>query len=206
MFSEIDRILFPKECLVLETEPGIQYVYPIFKNGSSSLFAEKKFKTLDLEEIAPLSVIDVFVRDPHARFLSGVQTYLKKSPPYLDRKTMLFMVERYLYLNRHFCPQIYWLLNLSRFTNSKFRLRRIEDLKNVVSRHLNKSDIDSDILEYFQDKPQVKFFNEMDEVLTVNLIDQVVTMADIIEVLKNNYGTLYDDTFSISKAIVDALP
>lgn len=206
MFGNIDRILFPDECPVLEIEPGTQYVYPIFKNGSSSLFSEKKFRRLDLDEISRLSVVDVFVRDPHERFLSGVQTYLEKVPAWLDRKTMLFMIEEYLYLNRHFCPQIYWLLNLARFTTAKFRIRKLSELKTITNRHQNKSSMDKDIVDFFQHSVRVKFFNEMDEVLTINCIDKTVTMREILAVLARNYGTLYQDAFSVGKTVTNVLP
>lgn len=205
MFASIDRILFPNECPVLEVQPGTRYVYPIFKNGSSSLFANKNFRILSPAEVKNLDVIEVFVRDPHERFLSGVQTYLKKLPDHLNKKTMLFVIENYLYLNRHYCPQIYWLLNLQRFTTAKLHIRDMSQLNTICATNLNKSIPDPDIAEYFADKILVNFFNEMDEVLTVNLINQTVTFDHVLVVLKNNYGTLYQDTFDIAKNLVDVL-
>jgi len=205
VLADIDRTLFPDECLVIEIEPGTRFAYPIFKNGSSSLIKADQFKTLSREEINHLSTVDVFVRNPHERFLSGVQTYLKNASPELDRKTLLFMIQRYLYLDRHFCPQLYWLINLSRFTSAKFHLRPMDDLRHVVNTNLNESQHDSDIKEYFRDMPHVKFYNEMDEVLTVNLINQTVSLIDIMEVLRDRYGTLYQDTFGVSKIIANVL-
>lgn len=206
MFADIDRIVFPNECPVLEVEPGTRYVYPIFKNGSSSLFAEKKFRLISPAEVENISVIEVFVRDPHERFLSGVQTYLDKSPSVLDRRTLLYVIERYLYLNRHFCPQIYWLLNLSRFTTAKFHLRPLHELHTLVGGKINQGTVDPSITDYFSDNGHVKFFNEMDEVLTKNLIGQTCSLDQIIDVLKTNYGGLYHDTFGTAKALMDVLP
>lgn len=205
MFAEIDWILFPTECQVLEIVPGTRYVYPIFKNGSRSLFGEN-FRLISQQEIENLSVIDIFVRDPHERFLSGVQTYIVKSPPWADTRTLLYMVERYLYLNRHFCPQIYWLLNLSRFTRAKFYLRPMDELDQIVGHKLNNNPVTEIVQEYFKDKPKVRFFNEMDEVLTKNLIGQTCTMDDVIRTLKTHYATLYDDAFGTARTLIDVLP
>ena len=43
MLSHLDRIIFPDRCEVIEVIPSQRYVYPIFKNGRSSLYitAEK---------------------------------------------------------------------------------------------------------------------------------------------------------------------
>ena len=37
MLSPLDRIIFPDRCEVIEVIPSQRYVYPIFKNGRSSL-------------------------------------------------------------------------------------------------------------------------------------------------------------------------
>ena len=205
MFANIDRILFPEECPVLEVEPGTRYIYPIFKNGSSSLFTQNSFRPVTKQELQSLSVIEVFVRDPHERFLSGVQTYIDKSPSWADTRTLLYMIERYLYLNRHFCPQIYWLLNLSRFTDARYHLRPINELATELPHKLNKGSVDPIVKDFFKDNLQVKFFNEMDEVLTKNLIGQVCSLHDIMQTLRTHYDDLYDETFATAKTIANVL-
>lgn len=195
MFSTIDQNLFPNECVVLEIEPHARYVYPIFKNGSSSLIADLKFRRVPIDEIKDLSVIEVYVRNPHDRFLSGVQTFVEKLGSEFDKNTILYFVKQYLYLNRHYSPQVYWLMNLARFTDAKFHLLPVDQLKNITSLNNNKSIKDPEIKKYFQDNVKVKFFNEIDETLTVNLINQVVSLSDVMNVVKQNYGTLYQETF-----------
>lgn len=205
MFATIDQYLFPEDCVVLEIVPHNRYIYPIFKNGSSSVCTDDKFRQLTIEEIKNLEVIEVYVRDPHDRFLSGVQTFIKNLGPELDKKTILFFVERYLYLNRHYCPQVYWLLNLSRYTDAKFCLRPWTELGSITTAKKNVSIPDSSIKAYFENNTKVQFFNEMDEVLTVNLINQVVTIEDIIETLKVHYGDVYNKTFANANRIVDII-
>lgn len=202
MFSTLDQILFPTECEVLEIVPHTRYVLPIFKNGSSSL-AKENYRKIGFEELKQVQVIDVFVRDPHERFLSGVQTYLTKLPD-LDPKTVLYFVRHFLYLNRHYCPQVYWLLNLQRFTNAKFHIRPIDQLSSITRYRENQSAIDTTLKDFFADT-KVKFFNEIDEVLTINLINQTVSMAEIVSVIKANYDDLYDKTFGTAHEIMNAL-
>ena len=53
MLSQIDTLLFPDECEVLEVDNN-RYVFPIHKNGSTSLH-KSGFRTLTLEEIKKLN-------------------------------------------------------------------------------------------------------------------------------------------------------
>lgn len=202
MFARIDQTLFPNECVVLEIVPHAHYVLPIFKNGSSSL-ARQGYRSVSPQELANIAEIDVFVRDPHERFLSGVQTYLTKVPE-LDRHTVLYFVQNFLYLNRHFCPQVYWLLNAARFTDARFRIRPVSDLSTVTSLRENQSQPDPSLREYFADT-KTRFFNEIDEALTVNLINQTVSMKDIVDVIRDNYADLYEETFASAESIINAL-
>lgn len=203
MFARLDQTLFPEECVVLEIVPHTHYVLPIFKNGSSSL-NKQGFRAVSKQELTDIKVIDVFVRDPHERFLSGVQTYLTKLPDTFDRETMLYFVKHFLYLNRHFCPQVYWLLNARRFTGAQFRIRPLAELNTITDLRENQSVPDPDLRAYFQDS-RVRFFNEMDEALTVNLINQTVGIQDIMSVIRSNYADLYQETFATAEEIVYAM-
>ena len=100
MLGYIDPIIFPDECEVLEVAPG-RYVYNIFKNGSSSL-RKSGFRQLSLDEVAALDTVEVFIRDPYERYVSGVQTYLSQLDLAQDRATVLSMIDQFLFLNRHF--------------------------------------------------------------------------------------------------------
>jgi hypothetical protein len=122
MFSHLDDIIFPDSCEVIQVASQ-QFVYPIFKNGSSSLINsidEKDWHIIDINCISSISSpITVFLRNPRDRFISGVNTYVQhmiKTNPNLDSQTILFFVDQYYFLNRHFCPQFFWLINLARYT------------------------------------------------------------------------------------------
>ena len=205
MFSSLDYELFSNDCQVLEIVPDSQYVYPIFKNGSSSLHSCINYRCINKQELNSLKEIDVYVRDPHQRFLSGVQTFIQNLGSQADKKTALYFIEKYLYLNLHYCPQVYWLINLSRFTDAKFRIKDISELSKITSYYENKSQPDLEISEYFSNKTKVRFFNEIDEVLTVNLINQTVSLQEILSIIKKNYGSLFDETFNLTQQIADVL-
>jgi hypothetical protein len=141
MLSHLDRILFPDRCEVIEIIPSQRYVYPIFKNGSSNLFlaAEANNWRVKLnEQIRRLTDIDIVIRDPEERFISGVNTYVQltiESNPDLDPSTVLWFAKNYLFLNKHYCPQFHWILHLSRYTNDDARLNFISmgDINSITS-------------------------------------------------------------------------
>ena len=69
MFSYIDPLLFPDEIDVLEISEN-RHILPIFKNGSSSLYRMNFKKVQNFQD---LKEVEVLVRDPYERFVSGVK-------------------------------------------------------------------------------------------------------------------------------------
>lgn len=204
MFGSILTELFPNECSVLEIAPN-RYVYPIFKNGSSSLY-RSGFKLVDKDHLQHINNIEVFVRNPHERFISGVQTYLSRLDPSLDQTTALYFVEKYFFLNRHFCPQLFWLINLARFTDATLTIRPIQELAQITNLNENQTVKNVELIKRFGSNTKIKFYNEMDEVLTVNLCGQTVDLKSIFNVLKSNYDDLYPEAFQYLKGIVNVVP
>ena len=80
-------MIFPNRCEVIEIEASQRYIYPIFKNGSSSLIEharQQNYKILINEQIKRAPIIDVTLRDPLPRYISGIQTFvhdIKKENP-----------------------------------------------------------------------------------------------------------------------------
>jgi len=128
MLSRISDIIYPSRCEVVEI-PDVGHIYPIYKNGSGSIteYAKQmKYKFLINEQIRKLSAIDIILRDPQERFISGFNTFVyntKISQPELDLNTIIYFAETYLFLNRHYAPQLSWIINLSKFINPNCRLR-----------------------------------------------------------------------------------
>ena len=125
MLSGLDDIIYPNRCEVIEIKPSQRYIYPIFKNARSSITDEairQNYKTLFNEQLKKLSTIDVILRDPKERFISGVNTFVwntLKENPNLSKDTILYFVENYLFLNRHYATQLSWMINIFRYTTEQ---------------------------------------------------------------------------------------
>lgn len=202
MISQIDNFIFPDQCEVLEMGPQ-RYVYPIFKNGSTSLGREAN-RVIDIDELQKIDLVDVYVRDPYDRFLSGVQTYLSHNT-HLHRETVLHFISEHLFLNRHFCPQFHWLVNLQRHSRVNMRLMPMEQISEVTSMVKNQNPRDPDLEEYFSRNLKVHFYLQLDKVLTENLIGQTVNMQEIIREIENKYPKVYDETIGRTLRICTAL-
>jgi hypothetical protein len=207
MLSYIDPIIFPDDCEVLEVVPGQQYVYPIFKNGSSALYGSG-YRLLDKSELLTLDTVDVFVRAPMERFVSGVQMYLSRLPDTYHRETVLHYVDRYLFLNRHYAPQFHWLLNLSRHTTAKIKLRSLTELdqytKNVTPYTLNNPPRDTSLVEFFNDNMRLHFYLTLDKAL-VDLVGQTVSFKDIVEHIRTQYPDAYKEIIERSITLCNVL-
>jgi len=199
MLSYIDPIIFPDRCDVLEIVPSQRYVYPIFKNGSSSLYASG-FRAVSQEELKSLETIDVFVRDPWQRFASGVQTCVEHLN--YDRETVLHFIETYLFLNRHYCPQFHWLLNLQRFSSAKLRLLPLNELNNIVSIHDNVLIKDLELQQRLATNEKIQFYLQIDKVLTNDLLGQTVEFKDIVKTIQQQHPDVYQEVIGRSCEII----
>jgi len=190
MLSQLDNIIFPDRCEVLEVAPQ-RYVYPIYKNGSSSL-TKAGYQPVPFEKLPEINVVEIYVRDPYDRFLSGVQTYLMQNFA-LDKKTMLHIVSENLFLNRHYAPQFHWLVNLQRFTNAKIKINPIEKLSELTAHYDNQQDKDYDISEYFKGNEKIQFYTSIDKILTETLLGHTVRFKDIVTLLKLKQPEVYNE-------------
>jgi len=135
MRTALDTELFPNMCEVVEIPLHHQWVYLIQKNGNSSLRIQQSRDNLAVftnDEISVLDYVDVYIRNPRARYVSGVNTYLQhlqRDHPELDFSTTLWFAKRYKFLNTHYLPQFHWLANLSRYIRSDAKIR-IRDFRN----------------------------------------------------------------------------
>lgn len=142
MLTEIDTILFPIDCEVVEIPLHNQWVYLIQKNGTSSLREEaknKSYRIIKNQEVSSCEVVDIYIREPLSRYLSGLNTFVNYIKTYdnpdLDINTCVWMSVNFGFLNRHYLPQFHWIVNLSRFINAdtKLRFHTISELKNITS-------------------------------------------------------------------------
>jgi len=121
------------DCEVIKVSNSIA-IYPIFKNGSTSLTLHAKnnnFKILKNHEISNLKKIVVYMRDPVDRFVSGIHTYLLLNNKKCT-KQLLDAIENFEIYDRHFVPQYFWLLHLSKFYKDTIHIKPIEDLYKLI--------------------------------------------------------------------------
>ena len=128
MLSHLDRILFPYRCEVREIVASQRYVYVIFKNGHSSINVSRLTDPQRIhinQQILKLNNIDVIIRNPEDRLLSGINTFIQhtlRDNPSLDPATVEWFALNYLSLDRHYASQFIWLLNLARYLNPNAKL------------------------------------------------------------------------------------
>lgn len=216
MFSEVDSIIFPDSCEVIQVASQ-HFVYPIFKCGRSSLHQSmeyKGWKFLSEDEIKQITTpITVFLRNPRERFLSGVNTYLQHLAAEgneLDLHTALYFINKYLFLNRHYAPQFFWLLNLARVigVHAPISLCDVHDISQLTSRH-SRAEVEpltdelKEKIESF-DWVKLELYFYLDQIL-LDHIGQTTTVSNLIAHVKTNNCELYDLVFQKTLNITDAL-
>jgi hypothetical protein len=214
VFSALDDIIFPDSCEVIKVTSQ-QYVYPIFKNGSSSIRNTqilKNWQSIKDHDIGLITEpITVYLRDPRERFVSGVNTFLQfnlRETSTLDTDTVLHFVKQYLFLNRHYAPQFYWLINLARYSQTPLNLQSIDAINQIVDMndHAGIDPPSNDFIARIKNFPwqQLELYFFLDQIL-IDQIGKSMTFAQIIKHIKEQHPSVFDQLFKKSKDIVDVL-
>jgi len=123
--------LLNTDCKVVDI--GSHTVYPIFKVGSSSLFAVAD-KVYTNKQIKVCEHIDIMIRDPGDRFISGINEYSRQNKISVEETWDL--VEQDRLVDRHFAPQYIWLFHLYKFYKGKVTLRPFKYIKKITNKHM----------------------------------------------------------------------
>ena len=198
MFTPLDYVLFPDECVIVKSDNA--FIFPIFKNGSSSL--TKDFPKIPHKDVADVTEVTVFIREPITRFVSGITTYIRNNPQ-IPESAINEFVKQFLFFDRHFCPQFYWLVNLHRHTDAKIKLENISRISEYTNLHKNHSE--TKVQSVIADNPNLHFYMALDKVLYWELIGQTVTFADIVLTIKNMYPDVYKEVIERPKQICSVL-
>ena len=132
MLTHWDKLL-NTDCTVVNV--GEHTVYPIFRNGYSSLMSVAN-RTYVNEKIADCKHIDILIRDPGDRFISGLNEYCNRNT--LDVKQTWQLVEQDKLVDRHFAPQYMWLFHLYKFYKGTVTLKPFSFIKKITKTHINK--------------------------------------------------------------------
>ena len=126
--------LFNTDCVVIEV--GDHIVYPIFRNGWSTMNAVADSRHVN-EEIAQCQHIDVLIRKPKERFVSGVNEYCRQNN--LDLKDTYKLIVAEEVMDRHFTPQSIWLLHLYKYYKGNVTLRKFEYIDQITNVHKHRA-------------------------------------------------------------------
>ena len=194
MRTAVDFELYSEDCEVIEIPLHDQRVYLIQKNGSSSLRAQQQKNNLEIfvnEQIRNFESVDVYIRAPQSRYVSGVNTYLQhlqRDHPELDYNTAFWFAKRYKFLNRHYLPQLHWLANLSRYLNptAQIHFRDFQTFKNIVdfdSKALVVPPTEEFIKKLLIDDPGLELWLYLDQIL-LELVGQSLTWTELLDYYK----------------------
>jgi hypothetical protein len=109
-------------------------IFPIFKNGRSSLTIYAGNKNLPIiknREILKLKDITVYLRDPMERFISGVHTFFYLNQLEINEEN-LEKVDNSEIVDRHFLPQSFWLFHLYKFFKGDVILKDVKEIYDLV--------------------------------------------------------------------------
>lgn len=155
--------------------------------------------------------IQVFVRDPRQRFFSGVNTFVQHLQDNdLDTHTVLYFINQYLFLNRHYAPQFFWLLHLAQHVpNVRVKLSDITAITQLTNRYSNGEvkpltmELETRIKSFDWSKMELYFY--LDDIL-LDYRGQTVTVADLITDVQTEHKQLYDLIFKPTLDLVNVLP
>ena len=164
--------LINTECVVLKL--GQDFIYPIFRNGSTSLAKACDGRIKD-NEITNCELITIFLQDPEKRFVSGVNEYCRQNN--LDLEKTWQQIHDGENIDRHFAPQWIWLLHLYKWYKGDVSLKPLSALKNYCGVHTNRSP---------RNKPValLKNFVEIDLALLEH-INEIVPLSHLVKEYKN---------------------
>lgn len=165
--------LLNTECIVIKV--GNHYVYPIYRNGSTSLF-DSQTELYRNHEIENLEDIQILIRDPEDRFISGIKQYgffnnLETQQVWQDAKNGHLV-------DRHFAPQAMWLVHLFKFYKGMVTLRHFDYIKELTPKHYETFERDKVSVEIIKD------FVNMDYKI-LPLINKTVRLEEIIKEIRH---------------------
>ena len=174
--------------------PSQRYVYVIFKNGHSSFDAfeiKNPGRVVVNQQIQKLTNIDVIVRDPQDRLVSGINTFIQhtvRDNPDLDPPTVEWFALNYLSLNRHYASQFSWILNLARYSDPNTTLNflpmsAVGDITGLDRKPLGVQPASKELINQINLLKHKEMYQRIDAVI-FGCIGQSMTFAQLLQHIK----------------------
>jgi len=213
MLSHLDRMLFPDRCEVREIISLQRYVYVIFKNGHSSINVSRTTDPQRIhinEQIQKISSIDVIIRNPEDRLLSGINTFIQhtlRDNPGLDKNTVEWFGLNYISLDRHYASQFVWLLNLARYLslNATLNLLPMSAIEEITGKNIKPDGVprpDSALIEKISSIKNNEMYQRIDTAI-FKCIGQSLTFKQLLQQVKTIDPAAYEYVIEYSQQILN---
>lgn len=161
-------------------------VFMIFKNAYTSLEKYHKITGAKIyidNEVKSLDHINILLRNPKKRFVSGVNSFLSLENIKLDNDLKEKIATKQI-VNLHFCPQIYWLLNLYRYYKGTVTFYDYTNVDLFIPNHNTPpvSKLTDSIKEQIE---SIKYDFDLDTKLIDNFLNKTVKLQNVIQEFKN---------------------
>jgi len=216
MLSYLDRIIFPDRCEVIEVVPSQRYVYPIFKNGSSSLYKQARKSNWAIkinEQIRRCHTIHVVLRDPQERLVSGINTFIQwtmRDHPELDVDTVSWFAQQYFYLDRHYATQFSWLINLARYIRPDTKLcflsmTNLDQLTQLHELPKQLEPVSQDLKKQIMQSHNCQMYQRIDQVIFDHCVGKSMTFNELTLLIQDQDRAAYDFVVGYSQQILAPL-
>ena len=159
--------LITTDCEIIRIDKD--WVYPIFKNGWNGFRRAKKESKFN-EQINDVDMINIYLRHPVSRFVSGVNKYAQMHK--LKPEDVVDKIEQEGLTNRHWAPQWYWLLHLSKYYKKDVKLL---PMSAIPHNRKDKSPYGKKLVRVLEDHIGVDLY------IMNNYLNSTVNLEDVIE-------------------------
>ncbi len=163
--------LLTRDCTVIEV--GRFTVYPIHRVGFTSLMSVADHSYTN-NQISNLKHINILIREPRERFISGVNEYCKQNKQKVPRVYKKILNENFV--DSHFIPQYIWIMNLYRFYKGDITIRPFSFIANITNVHKR-----NDTPNKVKVEPPEQFIKVDSEIITNTTVQRTYNIKDFIK-------------------------
>ena len=148
-----------------------QWIYPIFKCGWWGFQLAKEESKYN-EDIGQLENINIFIRDPLKRWHSAINKYAQLNN--MHNEEVVTQIEQDGLVDKHWVPQYYWIMHLSKFYKGKVSLLPMDE----ITHERNNETVNKKPTRTLND------YGKEDKIL-VTMCNQTYTITEVLNKVKN---------------------